>query len=68
MGLSEFDSPLEFRPMRAELLKNDNDLFAAKDSDLTFTDTVKFKIDTDDAPPIQLRPYRITLNNQPLIH
>ena len=67
-GLSEFDSPLELRPMVAALLKNNEDLFAAKDSDLTFTDTVKFKIDTGDAPPIKLRPYRIPLNNQPLVH
>ena len=32
-GLFKFDSPLEFRPMVAELLKN-NDLFAAKDSNM----------------------------------
>ena len=38
IGLFEFDSPLEFRPMVAALLKNNGDIFAAKDSDLTFTD------------------------------
>ena len=53
-GLFEFDSPLEFRPMVAKLLIN-NDLFAAKNSDLTFTDTVKFHTDTSDAPSIKLR-------------
>ena len=36
-GLFEYYSPLEFRPMVAKLLIN-NDLFAAKNSDLTFTD------------------------------
>ena len=37
IGLFEFDSPLEFMPMVAKLLINNDDLFAAKDSDLTFT-------------------------------
>ena len=36
-GLFEFDSPLEFMPMVAKLLINNGDIFAAKDSDLTFT-------------------------------
>ena len=66
--LSEFDSPLEYRSIVAELLNENKDLFAAKDSDLTFTNTVKFKIDTGDAPPIRLRPYRIPLKNQPIVN
>ncbi|MEW8546530.1 MAG: reverse transcriptase domain-containing protein [Candidatus Thiodiazotropha sp.] len=66
--LSEFDSPSEFKPLVAELLNKNRDLFAAKDSDLTFTDTIKFKIDTGNAPPIRLRPYRIPLRNQPIVH
>ena len=66
--LSEFDSPLEYRPLVADLLNKNKGLFAAKDSDLTFTDTVKFRIDTGDAPPIRLRPYRIRLKNQPIVH
>ena len=66
--LSEFDSPLEFKSMVAELLNKNKDLFAAKDSELTFTDIVKFHIDTGDAPPMRLRPYRIPLKKQPLVH
>ena len=37
-GLFEYYSPLEFKPMVAKLLINNGDIFAAKDSDLTFTD------------------------------
>ena len=66
--LSEFDSPLEYRPLVADILNKNKGLFAAKDSDLTFTDTVKFRIDTGDAPPIRLRPYRIPFKKQPIVH
>ena len=41
--------------MVAELLKNNGDIFAAKDRGLVFTDTVKFHTDTSDAPSIKLR-------------
>ena len=43
--LSKFDSPSEYKPLVADLLNKNRDLFAAKDSDLTFTDTIKFRID-----------------------
>ena len=66
--LSDFDSPLEYRALVTEMLQEKRDLFAAKDSDLTFTDTVKMKIDTGDTPPIRLRPYRIPLKNQPIVN
>ena len=66
--LSDFDSPLEYRALVTEMLQENRDLFAAKDSDLTFTDTVKMKIDTGDTPPIRLRPYRIPLKNQPVVN
>ena len=65
--LSEFDSPSEYKPLVAALLNKNRDLFAAKDIDLIFTDTIKFRIDTGDAPPIRLRPYRIPLRNQPIV-
>lgn len=66
--LSDFDLPLEYRALVTEMLQENRDLFAAKDSDLTFTDTVKMKIDTGDTPPIRLRPYRIPLKNQPVVN
>ena len=47
-----------FKPMVTEMLNKNKDLFSAKGSELTFTDTVKCHIDTRDALPIRLRPYR----------
>ena len=50
-----------------ESLNKDSDIFAEKDSQLGHTNTVKMKINTEDHPPIKLRPYRAPLNNRRVI-
>ena len=49
---------------RTEPLVRNSDLFASKDTEFGHTDTVKTKIDTGNASPIKLRPYRTPLNNR----
>ena len=48
--------------------KKRHDLFAAKDSKLGHTDTVKMKIDIGNHPHIKLRPYTTPMHNAEVIH
>ena len=57
----------EFRDKIEPLIVRNSDLFASKDTELGNTDTVKIKIDTGNAIPIKLRPYRTSLNNRRII-
>jgi hypothetical protein len=50
-----------------DLIKENCDLFASKDSELGQTDTVKMTIDTGHHAPIKLRPYRTPLQNRKVI-
>ena len=60
----EVDAPAKLKGKIIKLLRNNADLFAQKDSELSHTDTVKMKINTGDHPPIKLRSYRTPLNNR----
>lgn len=66
-NVSEVNAPDKHKPTITKLLKKNQDLFAAKDSDLGHTDTVKMKINTGDNSPIKLRPYRTPLNNRKIV-
>ena len=63
----EVDAPAKLKGKIIKLLRNNADLFAQKDLELSHTDTVKMKINTGDHPPIKLRPYRTPLNNRKVI-
>ena len=59
--------PNEYNEIITRFLKNNADLFAATDADLSHTDTVKMRIDTRDNPPLKLKPYRTQINNRKVI-
>ena len=67
LDLSEIDTPLEFKGLVTKLVQANRDLFAAKDKELGFTDTVQMRIQLNDPTPIRLRPYRIPMNNRPIV-
>ena len=67
LNLQDLDVPSEYRPHIEELVKENHDLFASKDSELGHTDFVKMKIDTGDTKPIKMRPYRTPLKNREVI-
>ena len=64
---AEVDVPQDHKSTILGFLQKHQDLFAAKDSELGHTDTVKMKIDTGDNPPIKLRPYRTPIHNREVI-
>ena len=64
---SDVDAPAVYKSTIVDFLKKNQDLFAAKDSDLGHTDTVKMKIDTQNHPPIKLRPYRTPLKDREMV-
>lgn len=57
----------EYRSEIENLIFENQDLFAAKDSELGHTDTVKMEINTGKHEPIKLRPYRTPLRNQEVV-
>ena len=63
----ETDVPAIHKSKILNILKANADLFAQKDSQLSHTDTIKMKIDTDNHPPIKLKPYRTPLNHRQVI-
>ena len=67
LNLNELDVSSEYRPQIEKLVKKNCDLFASNDSELGHTDVVKMKIDTGDAKPIKMRPYRTPLKNREVI-
>ena len=60
---AEVDVPENYKSTMINFLKIRRDIFAAKDSELGHTDTVKIKLDTGDNPPSELRPYRTPVHN-----
>ena len=64
---AEVNVPTDYKSAMVGFLKRHQDLFAAKDSELGHTDTVKMKIDTGNNPPIKLRPYRTPIHNREVI-
>ena len=67
-NINKVNAPGEHKQTITKLVKKNRDLFAAKDSDLGHTDTVKMKINTGENPPIKLRPYRTPLNKGKIVH
>lgn len=63
----EVDVPEEHRVRVEQLTKNNKDLFADRDLDLSHTDTVTMKIDTGNCEPIKLKPYRTPLDKRQLV-
>ena len=59
--------PEEPKKTITNFLKTNHDLFAVKDSDLGHTDTVKMKIDTQNDPPIKLRPYITPIKDREVV-
>ncbi|CAG2224304.1 unnamed protein product [Mytilus edulis] len=51
-----------------QLLNNNRDVFAFKDTELGQTDTVKMRIDTGDNPPVKLKPYRTPLHKREIVN
>ena len=64
---AEISAPPEHRKLVEKLLFANEDLFAAKDTELGHTDTVTMKIDTGDHPPIRQKPYRTPLQKRQLV-
>lgn len=67
VSTEDINAPEEFKTKIVQLINQNKDLFANKDSELTHTSTVKMQIDTGDHPPIKLKPYRTPLNNRKII-
>ena len=67
INLNDIQVPPQYQSKIRKLITENQDIFAAKDSQLGHTDTVKMKIETDNHPPIKLRPYRTPLNNRIII-
>ena len=66
---SEADAraPDQWKEKAVQMFKDDQDLFAHSDLDLSRTETVTMKLDTGDAEPIRLKPYQTPLNNRKVI-
>ena len=50
--------PINHREIIEDLVKQNVDLLAGKDTDLRKTNMIKMSIDTGNHPPIKFRPYR----------
>jgi hypothetical protein len=67
LNMEDLVVPSEFKGDIENLILQNQDLFASKDSELGHTDTVRMKIDTGDTSPIKLRPYRTPMKNRQVI-
>ena len=67
LNVSDINVPSEHKEAIERHVNYNVDLFAKKDYELGRTYTVKMKIDTGDAPPIKIKPYRTPLNNRKVI-
>ena len=67
LNFEEINVPEQYADRIKKVLTRNSDIFAEKDSQLGHTNTVKMKINTEDHPPIKLRPYRAPLNNRRVI-
>ena len=59
--------PINHREIVEDLIEQNVDLFAEKDTDLGKTNTIKMSIDTGNHPPIKLRPYRTPFAKHPIV-
>ena len=60
-------APDQWKKKVVQMVKDNQDLFAHSDMDLSKTETVTMKIDTGDAEPIRLKPYKTPLNKRKVI-
>ena len=67
LKLTDLSVSLESRDTVLKLGTANKDLFAAKDSQPGRTSVVQMKIDLNGHPPIKLKPYRVPLQNKPVI-
>lgn len=67
INFQELVVPGKHRNLITKIIKENSDLFASKDSELSQTDTITMKIDTGDHKPIKLPPYRTSLNNRVVV-
>ena len=58
----------EHREVITRLVEDNKHLFAATDLELGHTDTVRMNIDTGDATPIKMRPYRTPLTKREVVN
>ena len=65
--LNDLNVPSEYREIVLKVLKNNLDLFASSDADLSVTDAIEMKIDTGDHPPIKQKPYRTPLHQREVV-
>lgn len=65
--LADVNVPPEHARRVKQLIKENSDIFAQKDTQLGQTDTLLFSVDTGDAKPIKLRPYRTPLNDRKIL-
>ena len=59
--------PVNHRGTIEDLIEQNVDLFAEKDTELRKTNMIKMSIDTGNHPPIKLRPYRIPSAKHPIV-
>ena len=60
-------APDQWKEKAVQMVKDNQDLFALSDLDLSRTETVTMKIDTGDAEPMRLKPYKTPLNKRKVI-
>ena len=60
----DLKTPDKYRSVVTQLIKDNIDRFATKDSDLGYTNTIKMKIDTGQHAPIKVRPYKTPLKHR----
>ena len=65
--LSELNVPECHKSVVTQLVKANKDIFASKMADLTQTDTVQMRIQTEDHAPIKSKPYRTPMHKQPIV-
>ncbi|CAC5412555.1 unnamed protein product [Mytilus coruscus] len=63
----EINVPREHKSIIEKLISKNKDIFATKDSELGHTDTVKMEIETENHPPIKLKPYRTPLHKRQIV-
>ena len=67
LDLNDLDVPEQYRSKIEKLVLKNQDLFASKDSELGYTDTVKMQIEVENHEPIEMRPYRTPIKNREVI-
>lgn len=65
--MTDLNVPPEHRPRIERLVDQNSDLFASTDADFGHTSAIQMKIDTGNHPPIQMKPYRTSLNIREIV-